>query len=117
VDVVLEMSGGDPFEQCLRSLAPFGRLVVFGIASRDENTIRSGHLLRNSRAVIGFWLVHLFRRPDLLREGVGEIIGAAATGDLKAVIGGVRPMSEVRAVHEDLAARRTQGKMLLDPSA
>jgi hypothetical protein len=26
-------------------------------------------------------------------------------------------MSEVRAVHEDLAARRTQGKMLLDPSA
>jgi NADPH:quinone reductase len=117
VDVVLEMSGGEPFEQCLRALAPFGRLVVFGIASREENTIRSGHLLRNSRGVIGFWLVHLFRRPEVLREGVGEILGAAAAGDLKAVIGGVRPMSEVRAVHEDLAARRTQGKMLLDPSA
>ena len=117
VDVVLEMSGGEPFEQCLRALAPFGRLVVFGIASRDENTIRSGHLLRNSRGVIGFWLVHLFSRPELLREGVGEILGAAAAGDVKAVIGGVRPMSEVRAVHEDLAARRTQGKMLLDPSA
>jgi NADPH:quinone reductase len=117
VDVVLEMSGGEPFEQCLRALAPFGRLVVFGIASREENTIRSGHLLRNSRGVIGFWLVHLFRRPELLREGIGEILGAAAAGELKAVIGGVRPLSEARAVHEDLAARRTQGKILLDPSA
>jgi NADPH2:quinone reductase len=117
VDVVLEMSGGEPFEQCLRSLAPFGRLVVFGIASREENTVHTGHLLRNSRSVIGFWLVHLFRRPDLLREGLEEILGAAASGELKPVIGDVRPLSEARSVHEDMAARRTQGKILLDPSA
>ena len=117
VDVVLEMSGGEPFEQCLRALAPFGRLVTFGIASREENTVRTGHLLRNSRGVIGFWLVHLFRKPELLREGLQEILGAAAAGEVKAVISDVRPLSDVRAVHEDLAARRTQGKMLLDPSA
>jgi len=117
VDVVLEMSGGDVFEQCLRALAPLGRLVTFGIASREENEVRTGHLLRHSRAVIGFWLFHLFTRPELLREGVEEVLGAAAAGELRAVIGGVRPLSEVRAVHEDLAARRTQGKILLDPSS
>jgi NADPH2:quinone reductase len=117
VDVVLEMSGGDAFEQCLRALAPLGRLVTFGIASREENEVRTGHLLRHSRAVIGFWLFHLFTRPELLREGVEEVLGAAAAGELRAVIGGVRPLSEVRAVHEDLAARRTQGKILLDPSS
>jgi NADPH:quinone reductase len=32
------------------------------------------------------------------------------------VIGGVYPMSEVRQAHEDIVARRTQGKLLLDPS-
>ena len=32
VDAVLEMTGGDTFEACLRTLAPFGRHVVFGIA-------------------------------------------------------------------------------------
>jgi NADPH:quinone reductase len=117
VDVVLEMSGGDAFEQSLRSLAPLGRLVTFGIASREENSVRTGHLLRNSRAVIGFWLVHLFGRPDLLRRGIEAVLGAAAAGELRAVIGGVYPLSDARRAHEELAARRTTGKLLLDPSA
>jgi NADPH2:quinone reductase len=116
VDVVLEMSGGDAFEAALRTLAPFGRLVSFGIASRQENEVRTGHLMRNSRAVLGFWLVHLFGRPQLLRDGIGEILGAAAAGELRAVIGGVYPLSEARRAHEDIAARRTQGKLLLDPT-
>jgi NADPH:quinone reductase len=116
VDVVLEMSGGAAFDATLRTLAPFGRLVLFGIASREENEIRSGHLLRNSRAVIGFWLVHLFRRPELLRRGIGELLEAASSSELRAVIGGVYPLSEVRRAHEEIAGRKTQGKLLLDPS-
>ena len=117
VDVVLEMSGGDCFEAALRSLAPFGRLVTFGIASREENEVKTGHLLRNSRAVIGFWLVHLFRRPELVKQGLGELFGAAAAGELRAVIGGVYPLSEVGRAHEEITARRTQGKLLLDPTS
>ena len=116
VDVVLEMTGGAAFEATLRTLAPFGRLVCFGIASREENQVRTGHLLSASRAVIGFWLVHLFTRPDLLRRGVEELFGAAASGDLRAVIGGVYPLSDARKAHEALVGRNTQGKLLLDPS-
>ena len=56
VDAVLQMSGGPAFDTELRVLAPFGRMVVVGIASREQNSVRTGHLLRNSRAVIGFWL-------------------------------------------------------------
>ncbi|MGH2982586.1 MAG: quinone oxidoreductase family protein [Solirubrobacterales bacterium] len=116
VDVVLEMSGGDAFDATLRTLAPFGRMVTFGIASREENEIRTGHLMRNSRAVIGFWLVHLFRRPEVLRRGIKELFGAAAGGELQAVIGGVYPLSEAQRAHEEIAGRRTQGKLLLDPT-
>ena len=115
VDVILQMSGGEAFDQCLRALAPFGRLVSFGIASGQENQVSTGHLMRHSRAVIGFWLAHLFGRPDLLKEGVGDVLGAAAEGRLKAVIGDLRPLSEVAAVHQDLVARLTTGKILLDP--
>ena len=116
VDVVLEMSGGEAFEASLRSLAPFGRLVTFGIASREENTVRTGHLMRHSRAVVGFWMVHLFRRPELLREGIEELFAAAAAAELRAVIGGTYPLSEAARAHEEIAGRRTQGKLLLDPS-
>jgi NADPH:quinone reductase len=116
VDVVLEMAGGDAFEASLRALAPFGRLVTFGIASREQNQVTNAHLMATSRAVVGFWLVHLFRRPDVVREGIEELLGAVAAGELEVVIGNVYPLSEARRAHEDLRERRTTGKQLLDPS-
>jgi len=116
VDVVLEMAGGQAFDQLLRSLTPFGRLVVFGIASRAGNTVRSGHLMKNSRAVIGFWVNHLLARPDLARPGIERVLDAAAGGRLKAILGGTHSLGQASKVHEDMAARRTVGKILLDPS-
>jgi NADPH2:quinone reductase len=40
----------------------------------------------------------------------------AARGELVAQVGATYPISEVRHAHEDIAARRTTGKLLLDPS-
>lgn len=115
VDAVFQMSGGQAFEEQLRILAPFGRMVAFGIASREENTVRTGHLMRNSRSVIGFWLVHLFRDREGTARAIGDLLAAVASGELEVVIGGVYPLSEARTAHEELAARRTEGKLLLDP--
>jgi NADPH:quinone reductase len=115
VDVVLEMSGGKAFEECLRALAPFGRLVTYGLASREPVEVRNVDLMRTSRAVVGFWLMHLFRRPHELRDGITELLAAVANGELEVVIGGVYPLSDARRAHQDLAARRTHGKLLLDP--
>ncbi|HEY3018728.1 MAG TPA: NADPH:quinone oxidoreductase family protein, partial [Solirubrobacteraceae bacterium] len=56
VDVVFEMAGGLIFEESMAALAPFGRLVVYGIASREQNTVKTGRLMRRSQAVVGFWL-------------------------------------------------------------
>ena len=116
VDVVLEMAGGAVFDACLAALAPFGRLVTFGLASRQPNQVRNADLMRTSRAVVGFWLVHLFTRPGELREGIEELFAAVAAGELEVVIGGVYPLSEARRALEDIAGRRTEGKLLLDPS-
>jgi NADPH:quinone reductase len=116
VDVVLEMAGGDVFDACLAALAPFGRLVTFGLASRQPNQVRNADLMRTSRAVVGFWLVHLFTRPGELRAGIEELLDAVAARELEVVIGGVYPLSEARRALEDIAARRTEGKLLLDPS-
>ena len=33
------MSGGAAFDACLSVLAPFGRMVTFGIASREPNEV------------------------------------------------------------------------------
>ena len=45
-----------------------------------------------------------------------ELFALAASGDLRVVEGEGYPLSEVRRAHEDLAARRTSGKLVLDPA-
>jgi NADPH2:quinone reductase len=116
VDIVLEMSGGDAFDACLSVLAPFGRLVTFGIASREANQIMSQKLMRSSRAVVGFWIVHLLERPDLLGRGITELLEAVASGKLEVVIGGKYGLENVAEAHRALQDRATHGKLLLDPT-
>ncbi|MFL5827102.1 MAG: zinc-binding alcohol dehydrogenase family protein [Thermoleophilaceae bacterium] len=117
VDVVFEMAGGRVFDESLSVLAPFGRLVTYGIASREPNQVSSGTLMRKSQAVVGFWLFHLLRRPEMLREPLVDLFERAARGELKPLVGETYPLGDVRRAHEDMHARRTSGKLLIDPSA
>ena len=117
IDAVLHMSGGEAFDAELRALAPLGRLVVFGNASRESRQIDSGVLLHGSKAIIGFWLVHVLARRDLAVPLVGELLEALATGALRVTIGGVYPLSEAARAHEALEARTSTGKLLLDPTS
>jgi NADPH:quinone reductase len=116
VDVVLEMSGGRVFEQCAEALAPFGRVATYGIASREQNTLETGRLMRKSRGVIGFWLMHCLGRRDMMEEPLADLFERAARGELVPQVGTTYAMSEVRRAHEDMQGRRTSGKLLLDPS-
>jgi NADPH:quinone reductase len=116
VDIVLEMAGGTVFEQSLAALAPFGRLVTYGMASRQPNQVASGELMRKSRAVVGFWLMHCLREPEMVAGPLKELFALAAGGDLRVVEGEAYGLSEVRRLHEDLAARRTSGKLVIDPT-
>lgn len=119
VDVVLEMAGGPAFHASLAALAPFGRLVTYGMASREQTApVAPSQLLRRSAGVIGMWLAHAAAHPDtMLRPQIAELLGLVAAGELRAVVGGVYPLSEARRAHEDLLARRTAGKLVLDPRA
>jgi NADPH:quinone reductase len=117
VDVVLEMAGGRVFDACYSALAPFGRIVAYGIAGREQNSVETGRLMRRSRGVIGFWLMHCLGRRDMMEEPLADLFERAARGELRSQMGHTYPLSEVRRAHEDLQGRRTTGKLLLDPSA
>jgi NADPH2:quinone reductase len=70
-----------------------------------------------SRAVLGFWLGHCFARPDeLIGEPLRELFTLVESGQLRTVTGGEYPLSEAHRAHTDLRARRTVGKLLLDPN-
>ncbi|WP_067815443.1 quinone oxidoreductase family protein [Actinomadura kijaniata] len=118
VDVVLEMTGGTVTDQSLQALAPFGRLAFYGMASRQApKPVQPANLMKYSTTVAGMWLAHVFQLPgDVMGQALDELFGLVAEGRLKAVPGGEYGFTEVRRAHEDLRARRTTGKLLLDPS-
>ncbi|MEA2155353.1 MAG: NADPH:quinone reductase [Solirubrobacteraceae bacterium] len=117
VDVVFEMAGGPVFDASLQALAPFGRLVTYGIASGENNTVRSGDLMRRSRAVVGFWLMHCIGRPTMIDEALADLFARVERGELRVVTGPAYPLEQAAQAQTDLAARRTTGKVTLDPGA
>ncbi|MFI1098022.1 zinc-binding alcohol dehydrogenase family protein [Streptomyces sp. NPDC020917] len=115
VDVVLEMAGGPVFDASLAALAPFGRLVTYGMASRTPATpVQPAQLMGRSRAVVGFWLAHCLGRPGMYREPLADLLAMTAQGRLKPQVGGVYPLAEAARAHQDLRSRRTVGKLALD---
>jgi NADPH2:quinone reductase len=114
VDVVLEMVGGSTFEQSLRALAPFGRLVHFGQAGREgAPKIDPGELMGRSQGVLGFWLVHMMRRPELMTQAMDGLFTMVRDGSLEPIVGGEYALEDARQAHEDLRARGTTGKLVL----
>ncbi|HSZ14819.1 MAG TPA: NADPH:quinone oxidoreductase family protein [Solirubrobacteraceae bacterium] len=117
LDVVFDMSGGAVFDASYRALAPFGRIVVCGIATSEPNEVRTGSLLRHSRAVVGFYLFHCLDRPGMFAQALADLFARVAAGELRAVVGHTYKLEEAAQAQSDLRARRTTGKLLLDPAA
>jgi NADPH2:quinone reductase len=116
VDIVLEMTGGNVFDGSLSALAPFGRLAAYGMAGRvPPKPVQAPSLMGTSRGVIGFWLAHCMARPEMMDAAMNELLPLVAEGALKPVTGGRYPLSAVREAHQDLLARRSTGKLVLDP--
>ena len=105
------------FDQSLEALAAFGRLVTYGIASREQNELKSGYLMRKSKAVVGFYLGHCLGRREMMEDALADLFDRAARGELRPQVGGTYPLSEAGRAHEEMQGRRTSGKLLLDPTA
>jgi NADPH2:quinone reductase len=117
VDAVFEMTGGEVFRQSLRALAPFGRLVTYGMASGEAIEVSAGELMRGSSAVIGFWLVHCLGSAAMSGDVLARLFELVLEGRLAPVIGETYPLADAAQAHRDLAARTTTGKLLLDTTA
>ena len=119
VDVVLEMAGGRVFDACLDALAPFGRLVTYGIASREPNEVATGAPdAPQPRRSSASGSCTASRRPqEMVDAPLRDLFARAARGELR-VVEGERPTRSPRraARTRTSQARRTTGKLLLDPA-
>ena len=114
--VVYDGVGQDTFDDSLAALRPRGMMVLYGAASGqvpplDPQRLNSGGSLFLTRPT----LVHYLADPAELRWRASEVFGWIAKGELDVRIGGTYPLAEAARAQEDLASRRTTGKLLLLP--
>jgi NADPH2:quinone reductase len=116
VPVVYDGVGKDTFDGSLAALERRGFLVLFGGSSGqvppfDIQRLNRGGSLVLTRPTLGDFVV---TRAELLGRA-RDVFGWIADGRLDVRIGGSYPLAEAGRAQEDLAARRTTGKLLLIP--
>ncbi|HET9972357.1 MAG TPA: zinc-binding dehydrogenase, partial [Streptosporangiaceae bacterium] len=114
--VVYDGVGQATFDDGLAALRPRGMMVLYGAASGqvpplDPQRLNSGGSLFLTRPT----MVHYLADEDELRWRSGELFDWIAKGELDVRIGGTYPLADAGRAQEDLAARRTTGKLLLLP--
>src|SRR3954453_15801508 len=65
VDIVFEAAGGALFDRSFAALAPFGRIVQYGLSTREKTRVSNANLLKTSRGIVGFWLMHAIGPPGV----------------------------------------------------
>jgi NADPH:quinone reductase len=114
--VVYDGVGKTTFETSLRALRRRGLLVLYGAASGpvppfDLQRLSTIGSLFVTRPTLGDYTA---TRDELVRR-TDELFGWIRDGRLDVRVGGTYPLADAGQAHEDLAARRTTGKLLLVP--
>ena len=113
-DVILDVVGGDVFDQCMRCVAPFGRVVVMGFTSGRIPEVKTNRLLLKNCSVIGVWLGDFTTRDVQGSQRMNaELLALAAQGKIPAVISRHFPLSEAVVAMQAVLSRSTVGKIVL----
>jgi NADPH2:quinone reductase len=108
--------GKATFDEGLRALRPYGRLILYGAASGQPEPLELPRLApAGSLYVQRPTLVTYTRTPELLRDRARQLFELIGGGRLNVRVGHRYPLGEARQAHEDLEGRRTTGKLLLLP--
>jgi NADPH2:quinone reductase len=115
-DVVFDGVGQATFDASLSALRPRGMMVLFGGSSGqvppfDLQRLNSGGSLFVTRPTLAHYATD---RTELIWRA-GDVFEAIAKGSLRVRVGAEYPLAAAAQAHEDLAGRRTTGKLILVP--
>lgn len=118
VDVVYDSVGASTFLGSLDCLRPRGMMVTFGNASGAVPAVEP--LLLNQKGSLFLTrptLAHHCASREELNWRASDVLGWLASGEMRLHVHKTYPLSAAAEAHEDLAGRRTTGKLLLDVNA
>lgn len=132
-DVVLDANGVETLAESFRHVRPAGRLVIYGFHTMMPKSggkpsygklavdwLRTPRfnpldLTEQNKSVMAFNLSYLFDRPELLTEGMRDLLSWLEAGKIHPHAVRTFPLSEVRKAHELIESGTTVGKLVLLP--
>ncbi|MET3434401.1 NADPH:quinone reductase-like Zn-dependent oxidoreductase [Herbaspirillum seropedicae] len=131
VDVILDSTGGQSYNQSYQSLSPLGRLVLLGsagvISESETSPLQSARfryppmqlspplLMKANKSISGLHLPPLLSCHDICVEGMAEILSLYENGYVMPIIDAVFSLDDASEAHRHLHARNNFGKVVLHP--
>ncbi|GAA3698923.1 NADPH:quinone oxidoreductase family protein [Gordonia hankookensis] len=113
VDVMIDPSGGEVFDEALRQVAPDGRYVVIGFAAGGIPTVKLNRVLFRNISVVGAAWGEYVRThpgvPEMLHDELAEMIAAG----LQPQVNVTYSLDELPKALTDLAEGRILGKAVV----
>jgi len=115
-DVIYDSVGGDVFDRSLKCIAWNGRLLVIGFASGRIPAVQVNRILLKNIAVTGLhWGAHLEKEPERVRKSFEALVALYAAGRIEPVIYKSYGLGELPIALQELASRKTYGKLIAVP--
>ncbi len=113
-DVIYDPVGGDVFDESMRCIAPFGRILIVGFTSGRAALAKTNHLLVKDAELIGFTIGALSRHdPDRVAKNAELLLDWLAEGKIRPYISHVLPLEQTADALNLIRDRKVIGKAVL----
>lgn len=114
-DVIYDPVGGDVFDESMRCIAPFGRILIVGFTSGRAALAKTNHLLIKDAELIGFTIGGLMRHaPDWSERNHKQLLEWLGSGRIRPYISHRFPMEQVSEGLRMITERKVIGKVLIE---
>jgi len=115
-DVIYDPVGGEIFDLSTKCIAFNGRLLVIGFASGKIPSVQVNRILLKNISVVGLhWGAYRQHDPARIPEAMNALFDLYSLGKVQPVVSSTWPLQDAAAALEEIAARRSIGKVLLLP--
>ena len=113
-DVIFDPVGGDVFDESMRCVAPFGRLLIVGFTSGRAALAKTNHLLIKDAEAIGFTIGGLARHDPAWAARNGRVLmGWLAAGRIRPYISHRLPLERTAEALRLITEREVIGKAVV----
>lgn len=113
-DVIFDPVGGDVFDESMRCIAPFGRILIVGFTGGRPGLAKTNHLLVKDAEVIGFTIGGLSRLdPKWADRNLHALVGWLAAERIRPYHSHALPLAEAAEALRLIIDRQVIGKVLL----